>query len=79
MKTIKDTFKIIGKVDAINQGLNFYNTTIFDVEKKAVNIKLRENIDQVTIGQLYQFSVKVSQKRRTARRKHFNSGFNQSR
>lgn len=62
MKTKKDTFKIIGKVDAINQGLNFYNTTIFDVEKKALNIKLRENIDHVVIGQLYQFTVKISQR-----------------
>ena len=33
--------KIIGKVDAVNQGLTYYNTTIFDLDGKAVNIKLR--------------------------------------
>ena len=49
--------KIIGKVDAVNQGLTYYNTTIFDLEGKAINIKLREDIDKVITGQIYEFTV----------------------
>lgn len=49
--------KIIGKVDAVNQGLTYYNTTIFDVNKKAINIKLREDVDKVITGQIYEFTV----------------------
>lgn len=52
-----ETLKIVGKVDAVNQGLTYYNTTIFDLDKKAVNIKLREGVDSVTVGQIYQFTV----------------------
>lgn len=48
---------IVGKIDAINQGLSFYNTTVFDIDGKVVNIKLRPQIDQVTMGQIYQFKV----------------------
>ncbi|MGI6781245.1 MAG: HD domain-containing protein [Acholeplasmataceae bacterium] len=57
MRKNNDTLKIIGKVDAVNQGLTYYNTTIFDMNHKAVNIKLRENIDQVIVGQIYEFTV----------------------
>ncbi|MGI6787548.1 MAG: HD domain-containing protein [Acholeplasmataceae bacterium] len=57
MKNNYQTFKIVGKVDAVNQGLTYYNTTIFDSNQKAINIKLREGIDKVTIGQIYQFVV----------------------
>ncbi|HHT82036.1 MAG TPA: HD domain-containing protein [Acholeplasmataceae bacterium] len=52
-----DVLKIIGKVDAVNQGLTFYNTTVFDENRKTVNIKLREGIDKVTLGQIYEFTV----------------------
>ena len=57
MKKDNETLKIIGKVDAVNQGATFYNTTIFDQDRKTLNIKLREGIDKVTMGQIYQFIV----------------------
>lgn len=54
-------YLITGKVDAINRGLNFYNTTIFDINKSTINIKLNDN-DEVVMGQIYQFKVLVEQK-----------------
>ena len=38
MKTKKDTFKIIGKVDAINQGLNFSNISVIDENKQVEDL-----------------------------------------
>ena len=49
------TFKIIE--DAVNQGLTFILLLFSMKIGKTVNIKLREGIDKVTLGQIYEFTV----------------------
>lgn len=52
---------IKGKVDAINRGLTFYNTTVFNEDKVAINIKLNDD-DKVVMGQIYEFKVLTESK-----------------
>ncbi len=55
-----ETYKIIGKVESINQGAHFCNTTIATKEGEHINLKLEfEQLDDLSMGKIYQFVAKA--------------------
>jgi len=51
------TYQIIGKVESINTGAHFSNTTIVTVEQEHINIKLNdEQVPLIKLGQVYAFT-----------------------
>ena len=49
-------YEIIGKVESINQGAHFCNTTVFTKDGEHINLKLEfEQIDALSMGKIYQF------------------------
>lgn len=60
---LHDTHTFIGKVDNINKGKHFLNTTIILEDDKTVNIKLDDiPIEVLYVGKLYEFNVVVESK-----------------
>ncbi|CCV64803.1 conserved hypothetical protein, similar to metal-dependent phosphohydrolase (HD domain protein) [Alteracholeplasma palmae J233] len=55
-------YTVIGKVEGINKGTNFYNTTIGTEEGLHLNVKLDNNEVGLQIGKVYQFKVVGVQK-----------------
>lgn len=55
-------YEIVGKVEGVNQGTTFYNTTVGQTDGTSINIKLREGIDKVIIGKIYSFKVECEEK-----------------
>lgn len=52
-----EIYKIIGKVESINSGAHFCNTTIMTPENEHINIKLDfEQLSDVMMGKIYEFS-----------------------
>lgn len=50
------TYIIIGKVESINYGAHFCNTTILTIEGEHINLKLDfEQMEQLSMGKVYQF------------------------
>lgn len=51
------TYKIIGKVESINSGAHFCNTTIMTKDNEHINIKLDfEQLSEITTGNVYEFT-----------------------
>lgn len=58
---MKEQFKIIAKLDSVNQGPHFCNITVSDKEKKAHNIKLdKKDLENLKVGKAYVFLVSKS-------------------
>lgn len=58
MKTLDKKSVFIGKVESLNQGANFCNTTVALENKTHVNVKLElEALKELQIGKIYQFEV----------------------
>ncbi len=58
MKTVDQKSTFVAKVESLNQGAHFSNTTVILEDKSHVNIKLEANeINLLTVGQIYEFSV----------------------
>ncbi len=56
----KDVYEYLGKVENINQGVHFANTTIITEEDEHVNIKLDfEQLKLITQGKIYQFKTQA--------------------
>jgi len=50
-------YKIIGKVESINSGAHFCNTTIMTKDNEHINIKLDfEQLSEITLGNVYEFT-----------------------
>lgn len=58
---LNETYQIIGKVESINQGAHFANTTILTKENEHVNLKLEQanNTSEIQIGKIYQFTAQA--------------------
>ena len=51
------TYEIIGKIESINQGAHFCNTTVLTKNGEHINIKLDfDQLDLIEMGKLFQFS-----------------------
>jgi 3'-5' exoribonuclease len=58
MMTLEEnkTYEIIGKVESINSGAHFCNTTVVTQESEHINLKLEfEQLDEIAMGKIYQF------------------------
>ena len=54
------TYEIIGKVESINHGAHFCNTTVLTEQGEHINLKLEvEQLDELSMGKLYQFGAKA--------------------
>lgn len=64
MELAKDQkYEIIGKIENINQGQNFSNTSITDKNKEHFNIKLDfEHLKQIEVGRVYRFETQAVSK-----------------
>ena len=53
-------YEFLGKVENINQGMHFANTTILTEDGEHINIKLDfEHLDVLSQGKIYQFKTKA--------------------
>ncbi len=58
--TENQTYTYLGKVENINQGIHFANTTILTEDGEHVNIKLEmDHLDVIIQGKIYQFTTKA--------------------
>jgi 3'-5' exoribonuclease len=50
------TYKIVAKVESINSGAHFSNTTVMTTDGEHINLKLDfEQLGQLSMGKVYQF------------------------
>jgi 3'-5' exoribonuclease len=53
-------YTIVGKVESINSGAHFCNTTVLTIENEHINLKLEfAQLDELSMGKLYQFEAKA--------------------
>jgi 3'-5' exoribonuclease len=53
-------YTIVGKVESINSGAHFCNTTVLTIENEHINLKLEfEQLDELSMGKIYQFEAKA--------------------
>jgi len=60
--TLKENemYEIIGKVESINKGAHFCNTTVLTEKEEHINIKLDfEQLDELSMGKLYKFDAEA--------------------
>jgi len=54
------TYEIVGKVESINQGPHFCNTTVVTQDGEHINLKLDfEQVDNLAMGKIYQFDAQA--------------------
>ncbi|MDO9628376.1 MAG: metal-dependent phosphohydrolase [Acholeplasmataceae bacterium] len=54
------TYKIIGKVESINHGAHFCNTTVLTIESEHINLKLDfEQLPLLSMGKVYEFQAQA--------------------
>lgn len=58
-------YQFVGKVESINRGDNFYNTTILIEDSQHINIKLENNESNLAMGKLYVFDVIAEERNET--------------
>ncbi len=58
--TANETYQMIGKVESINQGAHFCNTTIMTLESEHINLKLDfDQLEGLMMGKVYQFETQA--------------------
>lgn len=60
--TLKENkiYEIIGKIESINQGAHFCNTTVLTEDSEHINIKLEvEQLDEIAMGKIYKFDAEA--------------------
>ena len=55
-------YDIVGKVEGINKGENFYNTTVLIEDNQHINIKLENNETDLALGKMYCFTVRTEER-----------------
>ncbi len=57
---VNETYKIVGKVESINHGVHFCNTTVLTVESEHINLKLDfDQLPFLSMGKIYEFQAQA--------------------
>jgi 3'-5' exoribonuclease len=57
---VNETYKIVGKVESINHGVHFCNTTVLTEESEHINLKLDfEQLPFLSMGKVYEFQAQA--------------------
>ena len=53
---VDKSYQIIGKVESINYGAHFCNTTVLTMDGQHINLKLEvDQMEEISMGKVYQF------------------------
>lgn len=57
---VNQTYEMIAKVESINQGVHFCNTTVLNLEGEHINLKLDfDQLPLIALGKIYQFKAQA--------------------
>ncbi len=57
---VNETYKIVGKVESINHGVHFCNTTVLTEDSEHINLKLDfEQLPLLSMGKVYEFQAQA--------------------
>ncbi|MCR3906046.1 MAG: metal-dependent phosphohydrolase [Tenericutes bacterium] len=57
---VNEKYTVVAKVESINHGVHFCNTTVLTQEGEHINLKLEfEQLDQLAMGKVYQFEAQA--------------------